>query len=182
MAPPTLSASAGFQVAAKAMPPATVVAGPSLRAPMGPSDIFSLGSPTRGMAQLPGIGRTKTDQDDSFSFHQHGRLRISGSKGGWNRFNRNQGLSSQKRFNSKYSHGLFRYRNITGLPGGLRYRMKTTAAGRFPLAGSKPLTPEVPMAFRMSSRAFKDGETLPTHYTADGEDVSPPLEWHEVPP
>lgn len=38
------------------------------------------------------------------------------------------------------------------------------------------------MAFRMSSRAFKDGETLPTHYTADGEDVSPPLEWHEVPP
>lgn len=38
------------------------------------------------------------------------------------------------------------------------------------------------MAFRITSRAFKDGDMIPAHYTADGEDVSPPLEWQEAPP
>ena len=28
------------------------------------------------------------------------------------------------------------------------------------------------MAFRIISRAFKDGEMIPAHYSADGEDVS----------
>lgn len=37
------------------------------------------------------------------------------------------------------------------------------------------------MAFQLTSRAFKDGEMIPSHYTADGEDVSPPLEWKEPP-
>lgn len=37
------------------------------------------------------------------------------------------------------------------------------------------------MAFRISSRAFKDGEFIPPHYTGDGEDVSPPLDWHDAP-
>ena len=37
------------------------------------------------------------------------------------------------------------------------------------------------MAFRISSRAFKDGEFIPPHYTGDGEDVSPPLDWFESP-
>jgi Raf kinase inhibitor-like YbhB/YbcL family protein len=38
------------------------------------------------------------------------------------------------------------------------------------------------MAFQITSRAFKDGEMIPAHYTGDGEDVSPPLEWKEPPP
>ncbi len=38
------------------------------------------------------------------------------------------------------------------------------------------------MAFQLISRAFKNGEMIPAHYTADGEDVSPPLEWKEPPP
>lgn len=38
------------------------------------------------------------------------------------------------------------------------------------------------MAFQLTSRAFKEGEMIPPHYTADGEDVSPPLEWKEPPP
>ena len=38
------------------------------------------------------------------------------------------------------------------------------------------------MAFQLTSRAFKEGESIPPHYTADGEDVSPPLEWKEAPP
>ena len=37
------------------------------------------------------------------------------------------------------------------------------------------------MALRLNSRAFKDGEMIPAHYTADGEDVSPPLDWSGVP-
>ncbi|HVZ79352.1 MAG TPA: YbhB/YbcL family Raf kinase inhibitor-like protein [bacterium] len=37
------------------------------------------------------------------------------------------------------------------------------------------------MAFQITSRAFKNGEAIPAHYTADGEDVSPPLEWKESP-
>jgi len=37
------------------------------------------------------------------------------------------------------------------------------------------------MAFQLTSRAFKDGEMIPSHYTADGEDVSPPLEWKDAP-
>lgn len=37
------------------------------------------------------------------------------------------------------------------------------------------------MPFRISSRAFKEGESIPVHYTADGEDVSPPLEWQLIP-
>lgn len=37
------------------------------------------------------------------------------------------------------------------------------------------------MAFQLTSRAFKDGEMIPSHYTADGDDVSPPLEWKDPP-
>lgn len=38
------------------------------------------------------------------------------------------------------------------------------------------------MAFQLTSRAFKEGEMIPAHYTVDGEDVSPPLEWKDPPP
>jgi Raf kinase inhibitor-like YbhB/YbcL family protein len=37
------------------------------------------------------------------------------------------------------------------------------------------------MALQLTSRAFKEGEMIPAHYTADGEDVSPPLAWSNVP-
>lgn len=38
------------------------------------------------------------------------------------------------------------------------------------------------MAFRITSRAFKEGEMIPIHNTCDGEDISPPLDWAEAPP
>ncbi|HEY6245785.1 MAG TPA: YbhB/YbcL family Raf kinase inhibitor-like protein [Pyrinomonadaceae bacterium] len=34
---------------------------------------------------------------------------------------------------------------------------------------------------RLSSTAFKDGATLPSRFTCDGNGVSPPLEWKDVP-
>jgi Raf kinase inhibitor-like YbhB/YbcL family protein len=38
------------------------------------------------------------------------------------------------------------------------------------------------VSFSMTSAAFRDGDTIPTRYTGDGEDVSPPLTWPEPPP
>jgi Raf kinase inhibitor-like YbhB/YbcL family protein len=38
------------------------------------------------------------------------------------------------------------------------------------------------MAFTLKSPAFHDQEQIPTKYTADGENLSPPLEWSDPPP
>lgn len=37
------------------------------------------------------------------------------------------------------------------------------------------------MAFSISSPAFENGGTIPPKYTRDGENVSPPLQWRDVP-
>jgi len=37
------------------------------------------------------------------------------------------------------------------------------------------------MAFTLSSPVFADGQPLPPRYTQDGENLSPPLEWYDVP-
>jgi Raf kinase inhibitor-like YbhB/YbcL family protein len=37
------------------------------------------------------------------------------------------------------------------------------------------------MTFRISSPAFADGQRIPTKYTADGDDISPPLDWTDAP-
>lgn len=37
------------------------------------------------------------------------------------------------------------------------------------------------MDMSLKSSAFASGETLPARYTADGPDLSPPLEWNGVP-
>jgi len=39
----------------------------------------------------------------------------------------------------------------------------------------------VSMTFRISSPAFADGQRIPTKYTADGDDISPPLDWLDAP-
>ncbi len=39
---------------------------------------------------------------------------------------------------------------------------------------------ENPM-FKLSSPAFNDGETIPMKYTGEGEDISPPLKWANIP-
>lgn len=38
-----------------------------------------------------------------------------------------------------------------------------------------------PMSFTINSTAFKEGGTIPKHYTCDGTDVSPRLSWDGVP-
>ena len=37
------------------------------------------------------------------------------------------------------------------------------------------------MTVELTSPAFEDGGTIPSKYTCDGADVSPPLEWSNVP-
>lgn len=38
------------------------------------------------------------------------------------------------------------------------------------------------MALLLSSAAFADGQPVPTRYSCDGEDLSPPLQWRGAPP
>ncbi len=37
------------------------------------------------------------------------------------------------------------------------------------------------MAFELRSSAFENGQPIPGRYTADGENLSPPLEWSDPP-
>lgn len=40
---------------------------------------------------------------------------------------------------------------------------------------------EEKMALTLESKVFRDGGEIPSKYTCEGEDISPPLEWHGVP-
>jgi len=37
------------------------------------------------------------------------------------------------------------------------------------------------MPIELTSKAFREGETIPKEYTGDGKDTSPPLQWGEPP-
>jgi len=43
------------------------------------------------------------------------------------------------------------------------------------------ISEESKMKFQITSSAFKDGEMIPSKYTCDGENISPPLSWSEIP-
>jgi len=49
----------------------------------------------------------------------------------------------------------------------------------FPLSGG--LHAEDKMALTLTSTAFADGGEIPTKYTCEGDDISPPLKWSGVP-
>lgn len=44
-----------------------------------------------------------------------------------------------------------------------------------------PTTQQQKSELKLTSNAFKEGEAIPRGYTCDGANVSPPLEWTEVP-
>jgi len=37
------------------------------------------------------------------------------------------------------------------------------------------------MTIQVSSSAFKQGGMIPRQYTGDGQDISPPLHWEQIP-
>ena len=39
----------------------------------------------------------------------------------------------------------------------------------------------MPMKMEVTSSAFQAGQTIPTKYTCEGADISPPLQWSGVP-
>jgi Raf kinase inhibitor-like YbhB/YbcL family protein len=41
--------------------------------------------------------------------------------------------------------------------------------------------PTAPESIELTSPAFGENDTIPTEFTCDGEEVSPPLEWSDVP-
>jgi Raf kinase inhibitor-like YbhB/YbcL family protein len=47
--------------------------------------------------------------------------------------------------------------------------------------GQADTTPEEGITMRLTSPAFDDGASIPPRHTCDGEDVSPPLAWDDVP-
>jgi Raf kinase inhibitor-like YbhB/YbcL family protein len=57
-----------------------------------------------------------------------------------------------------------------------------TAAGLINCSpGDSALPDEGEMTLSLSSSVFQDGDSIPTKYTCDGQDVSPPLAWREPP-
>lgn len=46
---------------------------------------------------------------------------------------------------------------------------------------SPQVAPQNSSTMKLSSSAFKEGEAIPRGYTCDGANVSPPLEWSDVP-
>ena len=66
------------------------------------------------------------------------------------------------------------------LPPGLGHALRRVRPGLEQLLIHDPRT-DAPASLPVYSRAFDDGGTLPVRYTADGEGLSPPVQWHQVP-
>ncbi len=68
------------------------------------------------------------------------------------------------------------------LAAGCRDRPSTPAPAQEPAnAQEAAMTTQPDRDFRLSSPAFQPGQTIPTKYTCDGMDISPPLTWTDPP-
>lgn len=72
-------------------------------------------------------------------------------------------------------------RVMRGAAWALSAMLVCTAAGCEQTKTTVPVG-EPPMKLTITSKAFADGQNIPTKYTGDGQDVSPPLAWSGVPP
>jgi Raf kinase inhibitor-like YbhB/YbcL family protein len=55
-------------------------------------------------------------------------------------------------------------------------------AGEDKLILNQPEFVSLPRTIRLTSSAFPDGEPMPEPHTVSGEDISPPLQWSNLPP
>jgi hypothetical protein len=58
--------------------------------------------------------------------------------------------------------------------------MTALCGGALAGCGGEP-APEAPSTITLKSSAFAEGQPIPKLYTCDGDNVSPPLEWSNVP-
>lgn len=80
-----------------------------------------------------------------------------------------------------YQGELMRLNNLTNLLFGVVLALVVLAACS---GGDDPATEEETLSdssIELTSPAFIDGSDIPTKYTCDGEGVSPPLEWSNLP-
>jgi Raf kinase inhibitor-like YbhB/YbcL family protein len=54
-------------------------------------------------------------------------------------------------------------------------------AGEETLILNQPVFAGIPRALTVTSPAFKDGQAIPARYTVSGEEISPPLNWTNIP-
>lgn len=67
------------------------------------------------------------------------------------------------------------------IPSGLGHALRGVRAGFEKIVSEDPDFIDVPDVLALQSHAFKDGGSIPARYTADGEKLSPPLLWTDVP-
>jgi Raf kinase inhibitor-like YbhB/YbcL family protein len=66
---------------------------------------------------------------------------------------------------------------VLGLSLALSTSAVTACVRQAPAAETKPKA----LDMKIESPAFTDGERIPTQYTCEGEDISPPLSWSNLP-
>ena len=66
------------------------------------------------------------------------------------------------------------------LPANVGHVLRNLRPGLDKIVANDPMVAS-PRTFPVHSRAFVDGASLPLRYTADGEGLSPPIQWHNVP-
>ena len=70
---------------------------------------------------------------------------------------------------------------LENLPGALGHALRDVRAGLDQIAFNQSNLRSGLAAITVSSLAFADHAPIPARYTADGEGISPPLQWHGVP-
>jgi Raf kinase inhibitor-like YbhB/YbcL family protein len=67
------------------------------------------------------------------------------------------------------------------IPSGLGHALHGIRAGFEKIVSEGEGFVDVPDGLTLQSPAFKDGGSIPARFTADGEKISPPLHWTDVP-
>jgi Raf kinase inhibitor-like YbhB/YbcL family protein len=67
------------------------------------------------------------------------------------------------------------------IPAGVGQALRRVRAGQDKLVSDRAEFAAAPQSIDLSSPVFEDGEPMPTRYTADGEKISPPLAWRNIP-
>jgi Raf kinase inhibitor-like YbhB/YbcL family protein len=67
------------------------------------------------------------------------------------------------------------------IPSGLGYALRGVRAGYDKIIAEDPAFVQVPDTINVLSPAFGDAGDIPDRFTGDGEQISPPLTWQNVP-